>query len=436
MMNPPQASEATLSEPPPFTSPEDKLSPARMNQREMSFSDTSLLPGGWLMCVHPQGWVYFVNPSLKITTDSDIREEDTLRSIMALHSDSSLASKLEDDMEVQVNISSTNHDNAQSFNLVINHTLCVASFNIEDVTSESPSLQCPNEHNLISGAQSRVPFSKQECEELSKVLKELALPQSDFFRDAEHFGKYTAKQTQAFRSAIRQNTKPAVRQPGPILLVIITCFVNFFFFGIPWTYLVHISSATEYRGRLSSVQQSWDAYINRLIREYTHFLLISTVLLSATVSFLALEDLSQPARVGATLSTFASLGSIIVAVFSMWRHQIKNSTTHSFAYMHNARQSYLGHHGHAILLSLPPVLLIWAIVAFTASIIAYTLQGIIDQDVYTSTSTWILIAVFIIVLCCLCFALYTLTVIWRIGQGSKWKFWRGAAAGFRRAASV
>lgn len=104
--------------------------------------------------------------------------------------------------------------------------------------------------------------------------------------------------------------------------------------------------------------------------------------------------------------------------------------------MHNARRSYLGHHGHAILLSLPPVLLIWAIVAFTASIIAYTLQGIIDQDVYTSTSTWVLIAVFIVVLCCLCFALYTLTVIWRIGQGSKWKFWRGAAAGFRRPAYV
>lgn len=104
---------------------------------------------------------------------------------------------------------------------------------------------------------------------LSWLLREVCS-----FRDAEHFGKFTAKQARAFRSSIRQNTKPAVRQPGPILLVILTFFVNFFFFGIPWTYLVHISNATEYRGRLSSVQQNWDAYINRLIREYTHFLLI------------------------------------------------------------------------------------------------------------------------------------------------------------------
>jgi len=37
---------------------------------------------------------------------------------------------------------------------------------------------------------------------------------------------------------------------------------------------------SEYRGRLANVQQNWEKYIERLVREYSHFLLIVSLPLS------------------------------------------------------------------------------------------------------------------------------------------------------------
>lgn len=47
------------------------------------------------------------------------------------------------------------------------------------------------------------------------------------------------------------------------------------------------------------------------------------------MGFLAVPEISEGAQVAATLSTFASLGSIIVGVFSIWRHQSNTSTKDS-----------------------------------------------------------------------------------------------------------
>lgn len=44
--------------------------------------------------------------------------------------------------------------------------------------------------------------------------------------------------------------------------------------------------------------------------------------------------------------------------------------------MHNAQHSYLGLYGHAILLSLPPTLLVWAILMFAIPVVAFVLHGI------------------------------------------------------------
>jgi hypothetical protein len=50
---------------------------------------------------------------------------------------------------------------------------------------------------------------------------------------------------------------------------------------------------------------------------------------SATVGFLAIPGIPEGAQVTATIATFASLGSIIIGVFSIWRHQAKMSTADS-----------------------------------------------------------------------------------------------------------
>lgn len=69
------------------------------------------------------------------------------------------------------------------------------------------------------------------------------------------------------------------RQAPPYALPVITFIINTIFFSIPWTYLAHVKNSSEYRGRLVSVQRNWEAYIERLVQEYSHFLLIVSRLL-------------------------------------------------------------------------------------------------------------------------------------------------------------
>jgi len=89
--------------------------------------------------------------------------------------------------------------------------------------------------------------------------------------------------------------------------------------------------------------------------------------------------------------------------------------------MYNVQHSYLGLHGHAILLSLPPVLLVWAIVAFAISIVAYTVQGLTDVDSLHLASAWTVLGVFAILLAAVTAALYTFSMIWRF-QRKSWRF--------------
>lgn len=79
--------------------------------------------------------------------------------------------------------------------------------------------------------------------------------------------------------------------------------------------------------------------------------------------------------------------------------------------MHNAQHNPLGFEGHAMLLSLPPVLLVWAIVAFVASILAYVLQGL-DSSVRNATP-WVVLGVFMLIFISVSTGLYIFSIIWK-----------------------
>ncbi|KAH9482388.1 hypothetical protein JR316_0004488 [Psilocybe cubensis] len=459
--------------------------------------ETLAIPEGWTMCVHPQGWVYFYNHTLKVVADHNIR----LPGILEITRQSYLGyplSELTEGMEVHLHVQAQkiadkfkgNNGGIATFNLTINHKHCVASYEIADVMGDNSCLLGPQRlnrcrrlywnylwnhpshvttppraiedafdsltwfytDNLISGQRSTVPFSKLECEELSRVVKEISRPENEksiaktvflawllrevcSYRDAENWGQLTQKESQAFR---REKLAPshAAYQPPPVLLGILMFVINVLCFGIPHTYRAHVKMTSEYRGRLSSVQKNWENYIERLVREYSHFLLISTVLLSATVGFLAVEGIPEGAQVSATISTFASLGSIIVGVFSIWRHQANTSTADSFTYMHNVQHRYLGLYGHAIMLSLPPTLLVWAILTFTVSVVVYVMHGVnASEGTWGKISTWTVLAIFIILFMAVLLALYTFSIIWKFQRRSV-KIWYRICSIWSNTASV
>ncbi|OBZ76187.1 hypothetical protein A0H81_03960 [Grifola frondosa] len=77
------------------------------------------------------------------------------------------------------------------------------------------------------------------------------------------------------------------------------------------------------------------------------------------------------------------------------------------------RNNPFGLQGHALLLSLPPVLLVWSIIAFTASVTAYTLQNVTGNRITNAASTWTIIALFVVVFISAALGIYTFAVIWR-----------------------
>ena len=51
-----------------------------------------------------------------------------------------------------------------------------------------------------------------------------------------------------------------------------------FFFSIPYTYLEHVRGAGDYEGRLTNIQNKWEAYTRKLTKEYQDFLLIVSLI--------------------------------------------------------------------------------------------------------------------------------------------------------------
>ncbi|SJL02261.1 uncharacterized protein ARMOST_05587 [Armillaria ostoyae] len=435
------------------------------------------IPDNWIQHVHPQGWLYFSCPSLKIVTAYDIRDPD-IYEILTLNAAAYPLSGLEDAMEVQL----SGHRNPGSLqspalNLVINHLHCVASYELEEVRSDTISLtnpyilnrrrrlywnfvcrypshmRCPDRaipdasdaltwyytDNLVRGLRSTVPFSKTECEELRGVLNEMMLPQNAnsvaktaflawflrevcSFRDAEYYGLYTESTANTILAERqRPSLSPALENPSPSISPFVSLLINVVFFGIPKTYVAYLRQSFKYKGRLNNMHQNWGDYISKLVREYSTFLLISTVLLSATVSFLAVPGASPACQLATTASVFTSLGSIIVGVFSIWRHQGNTRGTDAYAYMRNAQQNWFGIYGHAMLLSLPAVLLVWSILAFAVSIVVYALQGMSYYDGSSlRVSAWIFLAIFVLIVTTVISAIHTLSTVWTIHRRPFW----------------
>ncbi|KAH9938540.1 uncharacterized protein B0H18DRAFT_18585 [Fomitopsis serialis] len=284
--------------------------------------------------------------------------------------------------------------------------------------------------NLMFGERSVVPFSKVESDDL---LRHLEVPQGATIREtsmvvlvawilrevysyrhADGYGKYTFNQLRTHR---RTSASPAYvsNSPSIVASTLLRLLINGPFFGIPQTYLEHIQHASEFRGRLSSLHQSWKEYTDQLVRGYSDFILISTVLLSATVGLLSVGDIAQIARVCSIMAAFASLGSIATGVFFVWRHQrdTQISTTRTFAYMNNAHRNTFGLPGHALFLSLPAVLLVWSLIGFTVAIVAYALQPISSDPATDVASTSVTIATFFAVLIFTALAIHVFGRMWR-----------------------
>ncbi|OCH90691.1 hypothetical protein OBBRIDRAFT_754450 [Obba rivulosa] len=420
------------------------------------------LPKGWTMYVHPHGWVYFRNEEHKLVVNENIHDPDILAKVEQ-HCLKSFAD-LPDGMETCL-LGSVQ----SSFNIYINHNQCIADYHPSAILGSSlPEMSMRSlmrkrrlywnymlQHpahtsisskpyaeavdalrsfyldHLINGPRSVAPFSKAECSELLRVLDTPAFNTSSDstaatallawiltavygWRKSDQYGSMTYLKMQTYRdsqSRSSMGSRMARTAPGFVLRLI----YNALCFGIPHSYLEDLKKASEFRGRLAALQDTFEAYTGQLTREYSNFILVSTVLLSATMGLLAVPGIGQAGKIFALLSVFTSLGSISVGAFLIWRHQrnLHIPSSHTFAYIHNARSNIMGLPGHALLLGLPPVLLVWSLFGFTVAVIVYTLEPATGAASIDVASAWIVFGIFVVILICVVAGLYTFSVIWK-----------------------
>ncbi|KAI0265174.1 hypothetical protein BC834DRAFT_880407 [Gloeopeniophorella convolvens] len=436
--------------------------PPRQNSKVPSLQNTLPTPEGWTTHIHPQGWVYFHNAKSRVVTNDDVRSPEVL-DVIEKYMETYPLSDLTDGLELL--IPHNPQPNEHMFSLVANHQTCMTGYGLKDVlTTEGMEAHDLNKRrrmywnylerhpnhsplppnaeneakdalawfyidNLMTGPRSTVPYTKEECEDLLRTIQRTKSDLGEFspgrvvflswlmrtiwsFRISERYGQDTYRQSEDIR-ADRTPVGPPPNVPFPgYIRIPLNFIITFLLFSIPNTYLEHVRVASQYHGRLASVQSNWDRYTRRIVKEYQDFLLIATVLLSATVGLLALPDVQSTSRAAGIVSVFASMGSMITGVFCVWRHQANVKESQSFTYLHNAYGGILSLQGHAMYLSLPPVLLVWGIIAFAVGFIAYTVQGT-DLSGGDRDAAWIALSISMLVLIVVLLGLYTFAGMWK-----------------------
>ncbi|KDQ11080.1 hypothetical protein BOTBODRAFT_465409 [Botryobasidium botryosum FD-172 SS1] len=457
-------------------------------------------PPGWLLHLHPNGWVYFTHPVFGLVTNADIRQPSVYGRLNPIFQSAYLnwqprpASTeilIDDDMN----------------ELYVNHSLKLASFaswndlNAEFAESQSWRLhkiyeknywKCfkdhPSHHPLPEGAEELAtgtvnsslvgnyvyqnnsvdPFSADESEKLRKLLSLLrsedSIPKTVLISHILELIATQASETNyTYFSTARggfTRKSPAPRsQADPVAerfsdKLIAIC-MTYLLFGVPFNYVRHIGrvlrappGSGSYAYELKKKQ--WQEYVQKLVKEWTDFNLVATVLLSATVSFLAVPGIDDVTRVTTLISVLCALGSIIVGLYLVWKHQTRGADMGGWSYNLNLENRY-GVHEIATLLSLPLVFLIWAILTFMISVVCFSFRGfgqtIDGTQVWFETSTaWIVLVVAVVIVTTSGLVLYSFWDLWQnpfrrssfirtmirqMGEGARW-----IGSGMRRIARM
>jgi hypothetical protein len=96
-----------------------------------------------------EGWIYFHNPSLKVVTEQDIRD-DAVYSLVTTSTSNFPLSDLDDHIEVLLMHIQPGPQSPSSFNLVINHKHCIASYAYQEVKDKNFHSLDPNTRTMRS----------------------------------------------------------------------------------------------------------------------------------------------------------------------------------------------------------------------------------------------------------------------------------------------
>jgi len=174
------------------------------------------------------------------------------------------------------------------------------------------------------------------------------------------------KMTRYGQKTFLEENADITSKPGILFtLISIICFFA------PVDQRAHIRIAKK-RSENRGDEETWPIYVETLVREWSTFNLGATVLLSASVGFLAIPGIDPTTRTITLLSVVFTLGSIMTSVYLLWRHQ---GGRKKLEYHVSRLKTDFWVDVLAIILSIPFASLAWGVIMFLVAAILYSFFG-------------------------------------------------------------
>lgn len=150
----------------------------------------------------------------------------------------------------------------------------------------------------------------------------------------------------------------------------------------------------------------WSQFMSKLQTDWQEYVLFSTVLLNANISFMTINDVDPgtgtrhrtPAQIASFVSTIASIGSTVIGLLLIRQYRLKPKDTAQDAlnYLTSRRHPTLGLETLAIMYSLPYALLMWAMVTFLVAFAFECFETADEPSIIVSGVSWGLVGILII----------------------------------------
>ncbi|KZT61475.1 hypothetical protein CALCODRAFT_11357 [Calocera cornea HHB12733] len=124
--------------------------------------------------------------------------------------------------------------------------------------------------------------------------------------------------------------------------------------------------------------QSWQDLMQHLVDSSKQSNIISALLFTANIGYLAIQPLLPDQSIVSLLSALLSFASLLVGIKQARDHNklVKTTAFDGSAYFHKAKHSWLGYRGLALYYALPWALLSWSILTVLVSIFLFSFQNV------------------------------------------------------------
>ncbi|KZS88829.1 hypothetical protein SISNIDRAFT_489856 [Sistotremastrum niveocremeum HHB9708] len=187
---------------------------------------------------------------------------------------------------------------------------------------------------------------------------------------------YGTAEARAFRDAakltnVTEFTYEDLESSGDWMFFVVSYAI---FFGIPISRLKQIMDVGQRELQTGGITEArWRSFLESRLKDWSDSNLLATVMIAATVAFIAVPGIDDISRTLVLLSALMSIGSVLMGQYLVRIHEPHASSTAQTGVYYF--QNVGSHERLAILLSLPMILISWSFVTFITAFVVFASRG-------------------------------------------------------------